>query len=177
AGLAEQLLLRLAPVDLGGSRLPLDGVDLRLLVGGEVAVELAEAHQVHQVDVPGEGRLLQAPEAKGPPDAEVEALDVAGAGEGADGEDVPRLEAVELQERRQVPVEDLVALVEVVVVGVEELVEELVQAPFRGPEHALENPHRLLRLQPVELEEDLPGLGPVLPHVATQGVAAGDGVP
>src|SRR5262249_3039704 len=134
----EELLLRAAAVDLLDSAFLLDRLDLRLAIRAQVPVELAKAHDVHEVDVPGERGLLQAAELEGAPHLEFEALDVPATGEGGDGQDVADLEPVELQERGEVPVEHLVALVEVGVVGVEEGVEELVQVLLRGAERTLE---------------------------------------
>ena len=128
----------------------------------------------HDVDVPGQRRLLQAAELEGAPDLEVEALDVAAPGEGGDGQHVADLEPVQLQQRSEVPVEDLVPLVEVRIVGVEEGVEEPVQVPLRRAEGSLEHLDRLLRLQAIQLKEDLPGLGPVFPDVPLEGVVTRD---
>ena len=108
---AEQL--RLGVLARLISRAPdalLQRLDLGQLLAGHEAVELAERDQVHEVQAPGQRRLLEPLELERPVDLHVHRLHVAGAREGLDGQHVADPHPVELQRRGQLAVEEVVAL-------------------------------------------------------------------
>ncbi len=116
----------------------------------------------------GQRRALQAAELDEAVDRHVHRVDVAAARRRLDGEGVAHLHRVQLEQRRQLLVEDPVARVEARVVGVEQGRQQPGRVGLLGPQGRLEPPGRLARPRGVELQEDVPGLLGVLLHPALQ---------
>ncbi len=172
---AEQLGLGVLPADLLGGRLRLQGGDLRLLVVGQVAVQLPERHQVHHVQLAGLGRLLQPLEGEGAVHLQVHRLHVAALGERLDGQGVAHPHPVQIQRRRQLLVEELVAPGKVAVVHLEERRQQLADFVLLGPQLLLQLGPEHLGLAVVQLEQQLPHLVAVVAHVLLQLLVLGDG--
>ncbi len=90
--------------------------------------------------------------------------------------DSPRLQAVQLHQGARSAVEDLVAVLKVGVVGVEKGREELGQVGLLAVGGRLQHGHGLLGAEGVQLQDDLAGLGPVLPDQVLQVRVLGNGL-
>src|SRR5262249_26483370 len=121
---SEQLFLRARTVDRFGTGKLLQLVHLFDLVRREIPEEVAERNQVHQVQIPGQRRVLHSLELKGAIDGDVDRLNISGASESLDGEHVAYPKPVELQQRSKLLVEEVETPLEVRVVHVEEMLEQ-----------------------------------------------------
>src|SRR6266511_3542498 len=132
SGRAEQLRLGVLAAHLPRAHPRLEPPDLVRLLPREVAVEIAEAHEVHHAHHPRDAGALDPLELQEPVDLHVHRAEVAALRGRLHGDRVAHVDLVEPDPRRDDLVEDPVLRVEVLVGRLEEPDEERLEIRTRG---------------------------------------------